>query len=626
MAGREVDHDRRVVVGERDEVAAVRDLVGPELDAHRRGLDRRATGVVAGGVEAEDRHVADVAARREPGRDDRGPADVGARRERGEARHARGFERRAVAELGQRDVGATVGNEHDVLHRRASYGVPRRRPVACRACVARASSLGARRAASSVRSRSPRAAAGRRRRPRRPSRSRRRARHRPRRPRPRRRRRATRRRTTDAPPRPTSPRVHVDAHPGRVRVSTARSRSRGARTTRTCSSPSRPGRVRVVDANGQLSPTPVAHRRSAVARQRGGPPRHHVLARRTKLYVDYTDPGERHARRRVHDARRGRASRRRGASCSSIAAAVLEPQGRRGRSPVPTGCSTSASATAAARTTRNHIGPEPRHAARRRSCASIPPRARASPYSVPADNPFVGRAGVAARDVDVGAAQPVALLVRPRDRRPVDRRRRPGQLRGDRLRARRRRRAINWGWSAREGLPRVHGARRRAARAIRCSRSTHSDGNCAVVGGYVYRGTRDPGARRRVRVRRRLPPASRRRRRTRRTRGRATRPRADGLGSSRRSARTPPASCTRSRAAARSTGSPPAEPCPRAVVSSDAGALEDRARRCGDVIACGVTAEKLPSTLFAIAGDDDRAVLGEAVEPGASRPPARSAT
>ena len=44
------------------------------------------------------------------------------RRERRQARHARGFERRPVAELGQRNVGTTVGNEHDVLHRRASYG------------------------------------------------------------------------------------------------------------------------------------------------------------------------------------------------------------------------------------------------------------------------------------------------------------------------------------------------------------------------------------------------------------------------------------------------------------------------------------------------------------------------
>ena len=75
VAGREVDHRAGVVDG--DEVAAVRDLVGRELDAHRRGLDRRAAGVVLGGVVAEDREVADVAARREARGDDGRAPDLG---------------------------------------------------------------------------------------------------------------------------------------------------------------------------------------------------------------------------------------------------------------------------------------------------------------------------------------------------------------------------------------------------------------------------------------------------------------------------------------------------------------------------------------------------------------------
>ena len=37
-------------------------------------------------------------------------------------------------------------------------------------------------------------------------------------------------------------------------------------------------------------------------------------------------------------------------------------------------------------------------------------------YSVPSDNPFVGQAGARGRDLDVRAAQPVAVLVRSRDR------------------------------------------------------------------------------------------------------------------------------------------------------------------------------------------------------------------
>ena len=47
-------------------------------------------------------------------------------------------------------------------------------------------------------------------------------------------------------------------------------------------------------------------------------------------------------------------------------------------------------------------------------------------------------AAAAPRGVGLRAAQPVAVLLRPRDRRPVDRRRRPGRVRGDRLPARRR--------------------------------------------------------------------------------------------------------------------------------------------------------------------------------------------
>ena len=65
----------------------------------------------------------------------------------------------------------------------------------------------------------------------------------------------------------------------------------------------------------------------------------------------------------------------------------------------------------------------------------INPKASATgPYSVPADNPFVSTAERPARDLAVGPAQPVAVLVRPRDRRSLDRRRRAERVRRDRLR------------------------------------------------------------------------------------------------------------------------------------------------------------------------------------------------
>ena len=61
-------------------------------------------------------------------------------------------------------------------------------------------------------------------------------------------------------------------------------------------------------------------------------------------------------------------------------------------------------------------------------------------YGIPDDNPFVADGRRAPRDLADRAAQSVAHPLRPGDRRPVDRRRRPGRVGGDRRRARRRRR------------------------------------------------------------------------------------------------------------------------------------------------------------------------------------------
>ena len=63
-----------------------------------------------------------------------------------------------------------------------------------------------------------------------------------------------------------------------------------------------------------------------------------------------------------------------------------------------------------------------------------PRRSGGRAYRVPPSNPFVGRSGARPRDLLLRAAQPVALLLRPPDRRPHDRRRRPERRRGGRLR------------------------------------------------------------------------------------------------------------------------------------------------------------------------------------------------
>ncbi len=122
----------------------------------------------------------------------------------------------------------------------------------------------------------------------------------------------------------------------------------------------------------------------------------------------------------------------------------------------------------------------------------IDPAAKgSSPYSVPSDNPFVGRAGVATRDVDVGPAQPVAVLLRPCEREPLDRRRRAEPVRGGRLRPRRGRRH-QLGLERAGGLPRVPRLRTERRARDPLLETRHSDGTCAVVGGYVYRGKAIP--------------------------------------------------------------------------------------------------------------------------------------
>lgn len=53
---------------------------------------------------------------------------------------------------------------------------------------------------------------------------------------------------------------------------------------------------------------------------------------------------------------------------------------------------------------------------------------------------------------------------------------------------------INWGWNLREGNHRFAGASPRGARDP-IAETTHTDGNCAIIGGYVYRGSAIPALR-----------------------------------------------------------------------------------------------------------------------------------
>ena len=62
----------------------------------------------------------------------------------------------------------------------------------------------------------------------------------------------------------------------------------------------------------------------------------------------------------------------------------------------------------------------------------------------------------------------------------------------------------NWGWNLREGFhPYNGGARPPGARDPILERP-HTAGDCAIIGGYVYRGSSERSVGRRVRVRRRV--------------------------------------------------------------------------------------------------------------------------
>ena len=151
---------------------------------------------------------------------------------------------------------------------------------------------------------------------------------------------------------------------------------------------------------------------------------------------------------------------------------------------------------------------DPAHRSRRRA-------ARAA-YSVPADNPFVGRKGVLPETWMWGLRNPWRFSF---DRATGDLWIGDvGQNAYEEIDfAPRGEQGINWGWSAREGFHAFKGARPPGARDP-IVEAPHADGYCAIVGGYVYRGRRDPGARRRVPLRRRLPARHRRPRAARRAR------------------------------------------------------------------------------------------------------------
>ena len=221
---------------------------------------------------------------------------------------------------------------------------------------------------------------------------------------------------------------------------------------------------------------------------------------------------------------------------------------------------------------------DPKRAGTRRT--AFPPTIRSS--DAPARLPRTGCSACATRGASRSTARPAisgsATSARASTRRSTLRR--TGQH------------GINWGWSQREGNHEFKGARPAGARDP-IVETTHDDGWCAIVGGYVYRGRAIPALARRVPLRRQLPSEHRSGRATSGTSDRVARPRHHRrVAHDVRRGRSP-ASSISPRAAARSTSSP--------GVSRGVATPAERLRTAAPtrrVIPCGVTIEKLPSTLL----------------------------
>jgi glucose/arabinose dehydrogenase len=111
-------------------------------------------------------------------------------------------------------------------------------------------------------------------------------------------------------------------------------------------------------------------------------------------------------------------------------------------------------------------------------------------YTVPADNPFVGQAGTRPETWMWGLRNPWRFSF---DRATGDVW--IGDVGQDRYEeidyAKAGESGINWGWSKREGFHPFNGGSATGTRDP-ILETRHTDGNCAIVGGYVYRGTAIP--------------------------------------------------------------------------------------------------------------------------------------
>ena len=247
------------------------------------------------------------------------------------------------------------------------------------------------------------------------------------------------------------------------------------------------GRVRIVDPGGQLTPTDVL---TVGPLSRGNEEGLLGIAFSpdgSKLYVDYTDPAN---NTHVDEyAMRGEV-----AVASTRRQVLVQQQpysNHKGGEVItgPDGMLYIGLGDGGSEDDPNHVGQNLGTLLSKILRIDPTPTAGA-PYSVPADNPFVGRSGVRPETWMWGLRNPWRFSF---DRKTgdvwigdvgqnayeeVDFA--PAGAKG-----------INWGWSAREGFHAFRGPTPTGARDPLLE-TRHSDGNCAIVGGYVYRGRAIP--------------------------------------------------------------------------------------------------------------------------------------
>jgi glucose/arabinose dehydrogenase len=247
------------------------------------------------------------------------------------------------------------------------------------------------------------------------------------------------------------------------------------------------GRVRIVDTNGQLSPTPVLTVGPLSNGNEEGLLGITFSPDGTKLYVDYTDPS--------NDTHVDEYTMRGDVPAVSTRRQILVQQqpfaNHKGGEVItgPDGMLYIGLGDGGSENDPSRVG-QNLGTLLSKILRINPAASGSSPYSVPADNPFVGRTGARLETWMWGLRNPWRFSF---DRSTGD------VWIGDVGQnayeeidfARAGAKGINWGWSAREGFHAFHGPTPSDARDPLLE-TRHSDGNCAIVGGYVYRGPAIP--------------------------------------------------------------------------------------------------------------------------------------